>query len=223
MSFFVDSLIFLLVFLFAYLVPGYFFLGIFKIKLSFFEHFIFSFLFSLVFVIFSSILLNLLHVPINKFSFAIFFLVFVGTMVSLQKKKFGRVVSFKDSFFGDKKCFIIFVTPLLALVVLYTMALSAQPLPYGTDLGHHSFWAKSIIITGELPDYGSNQFVIGESILLAIPFLISGLAFNSVYSLVLLFLVHIFGLLAVLALSFRIFKCHIFPALFSFFLITLPY
>ena len=224
---FIDPFFFLIVLLFVYFLPGYFFLGIFRINLTFFEHFLFSFFFSFILIIFLSILLYLLNIPINRISIIISIimsiLVFLQIIIFIQKRGYGEVFSFKDNFFLNKINFTIFLTIILFLLGLYFKALYVQYLPYGTDLGHHSFWAKYIITTGELPNYGSNQFVIGESILLAMPFLISKLSLNSVYSLILLSFFHLLGLMAVLVLSFRIFNKQVLPALISFFLIAIPY
>ena len=168
-------------------------------------------------------ILQLLNIRITKLSIIVSILTFIVIMILYQGKKIVEIFKFKDSFFVNKTNFIIFIGIILFIFKLCFTVFYIQYLPYGTDLGHHAFWAKHIITTGNLPDYQSNQFVIGESILLAMPFLISEIALNSVYSLILLFSFYLLGAMGVLILSFRLFNCKILPSLMSFLLITIPY
>jgi len=114
----------------------------------------------------------------------------------------------KDSLFSFSKNQFILILLLLFLTIFIKVAyLSGTVAPTATDLGHHTYWIKTMVETGQLPTYdGMPDFIIGEHIALGEMAIISGLSFFSAFPVVFLLLINLLGILTVFLLTLRIFK-----------------
>jgi hypothetical protein len=96
-------------------------------------------------------------------------------------------------------------------------------LPTATDLGHHMYWSKMIVDTGQLPEYSKTEiiptandhvalsdpqpisdFIIGEHLPFAAIAKLSGASFFSAFPVSFLLFVNIISLLALFCFSFRL-------------------
>lgn len=145
-----------------------------------------------------------------------------------------------DNAFSFSKNQIILIILLLFLTIfIKTSFLKNSVFPTATDLGHHMYWSKTISETGELPVYQERDivqingnyrvsqpeniadFIIGEHLIFSAINLISGINFVSYFPSIILFLIHIAGILAIFILTLRLFKDYSFgknAAIFSLFL-----
>jgi hypothetical protein len=234
MFFLLNSFKFFLVSSLLFFVPGYFVLRIFFGKKYFipFETLIFSFGISLGLVDFLMIFLGKLGVIFNTatLSLGIIGSLVILALVAFLYKKFPTFfvipakAGIQDTGFTKHQNWLFII--LIALTILIkTVYLAHAVLPTATDLGHHMYWAKLISATGKLPFYakqeiitGANDtyqitdpqpiadFIIGEHLPFAAVNIFSGLDFFSAFPVVFLFLVNMFGLFALIALSLYIAK-----------------
>ena len=132
----------------------------------------------------------------------------------------------------------LFLFLLVLTVLIKTIYLSDAVLPTSTDLGHHMYWSKLIVETGELPYYAKQEiitnendvyeladpkpisdFIIGEHLPFAAISILSGTSFFSAFPVTFLSLINLISLLALVLFAFRLatgLKGHsILPRLFS--------
>jgi hypothetical protein len=146
----------------------------------------------------------------------------VVSMVDQQALKNFSPTNNSKSFTKRQGWVIILI--LLLTIFIKTVYLSQVILPTATDLGHHMYWAKTITITGELPQYVErniietngtytldtpepiDDFIIGEHLIFTAIALIAGLDFVSGFPAITLLLINIFSLLAVFVFTLKIFS-----------------
>jgi len=215
---FFDLLRLILTFPFVFILPGFFLLlAIFGGKdgrLSFFEKAILTVPISIISVDFLVLGLNRLHILING-------PVLLGTTTAfcllgyiafqLRFKKGGKQKSdggeaFQDPFnFSYWQTIFILISLFLAIFICATY-LSDTIVPSATDMGHHMFWVQKIIDTGNLPNYGMPDFIIGEHIPFAVVNLLSSASVMGAMPILILFFVNIVGIFTLAMLAGRIFK-----------------
>lgn len=140
---------------------------------------------------------------------------------------------------------LAFLAIFAAMLVIKLVYLFPITVPSATDLGHHMYWVKKIVLEAQLPEYAEadivtgpdgryaisdpepiSDFIIGEHITLALLQMFSGIGFTSAYSLLALLFIHIATAVLFYALARRLFEWH--PqkegiALLSFALVALLY
>lgn len=117
----------------------------------------------------------------------------------------------------------LFLSMCFIMLALQTMALSETTLPTATDLGHHMYWVKSIVLNHDLPHYVKTDlvtlsdgtvtlgdphpiadFIVGEHLPLAALALISGQDVTSAFPTLFLSIIHLLSIFATLILVWRI-------------------
>lgn len=199
---------------FVLILPGVFFqLAIFGWrKISFFEKAALAVPFSLVLVDLIVLLLNKLNIllngPVIVGAILIFCLIcFLVFQFRFGKKKDKEEESSSEKLFDFSTWQTIFILLALVLAIfIRTAYLSDTIVPSATDMGHHMYWAQTIINTGHLPDYGVPDFIIGEHIVFAIVNLISGVKMMTAMPALLLLLFNITGIFTIAILLGRVFE-----------------
>ncbi|MFA6973549.1 MAG: DUF1616 domain-containing protein [Parcubacteria group bacterium] len=210
-------------------VPGYFLLlAIFGRSgaLSRFERFAIAFGLSIVSVDFILFALSRAGVAITRLSTiagivifsAICFAVYkISVIASIAKQsrddrsEIAAVVTLPRNdnalFNFSKKQFALILLLLFLTLFIKVAYLSGTVLPTSTDMGHHMYWAKWMVVQQALPTYdGMPDFIIGEHTIFGAMALIGGLDFFSAFPPVVLLLVDLLGILTVFLLTLRIFK-----------------
>lgn len=221
-----SQLIFYIALVFVLFLPGYFLLSAFfgKGKMNAVEKFVASSGLSIGIANVILIFLNKFGIIISRTSvissFAVFILICGAVYYFRQRKKD------KEKSFGFSAAQIMAIISILVLsVFLRTIYLSNTISPTATDLAHHMYWTKKIVKDGNIPEYqktdvvqneeGNYQisqpenisdFIVGEHLVFAAIFSISGLNVISAFPSLLLFLINIFGILALFILAFRLFE-----------------
>jgi len=151
----------------------------------------------------------------------------------ISKKTIDKAFDFSK----NQKILIIIL--LFLTIFIKTAYLKNSIFPTSTDLGHHMYWSKTISETGKLPVYQESDivqidgkyqvsqpqqiadFIIGEHLIFSVINLISGINFISYFPALILFLIHIAGILAIFILTLRLFRSYTFgknAAILSLFL-----
>ncbi len=205
-------------------IPGFFLLlalfGHYARKISSLEKLVYSFALSLTATNLLMLLLGFFDIPLTRLSLLGAFLAFsLGcggyyywkkSQVSSSRKQTTKLSSPPPStIFSSLSKFsyrqiVLFGILLLLLVSLRGFYLSRGIIPQTTDLGHHVYWTKLITQTGELPNYGMPDFIIGEHLPMAAVGILSGIDFISAFPVLVLFWINIFSLLATAVLVFEI-------------------
>lgn len=100
--------------------------------------------------------------------------------------------------------------------------LALDIVPNNTDLGHHVYWAEVMRQGESIPVYDTDEVIVGEHIPFMVISLVSGIPLISSFPAIVLFFISSVGILAIYALSLRIFKRQA-PALLSLAFLTLLY
>lgn len=187
-------------------IPGHFFaktfLGQQQKSFSTLEWLLISFGSSLIITNFLVLLMNFFSLKITALSTATVLSGFSLLFYFLSRNKKAaadeEILEIKpNSFkkFANRKFALILGIIILSCVirVFYT---ADGIVPRTTDLGHHIYWSKTISETGQLPNYGMPDFIIGEHIIFAVVQLLSGFSYISAMPVAILFLVNIFSLIA---------------------------
>ncbi len=203
---------FYLAILLSLFIPGYFFTKFFLKKylraFSFIEVGLFSFVFSLIATNFIAIVLDFLSIKITGLSLFLallgfsFFFWFLSRKEQAedQEKKISTLQLFSKKELGT------FLLILALSAIIRTFYVADGIVPQTTDLGHHIYWSKTISQTGQLPNYGMPDFIIGEHIIFSVVSLLSGISYISAMPVAILFLVNIFSLIALSVVAFYIVK-----------------
>lgn len=215
------------------------------------ERFIFSFGFSIITVDFLMLLMGKAGILLNRISIIVAILLFSAICFAIYKIIRSRTISESQestelkakesaafSFSKNQKILIILL--LFLTIFIKTAYLKNSIFPTSTDLGHHMYWSKLISETGKIPVYqesdiikvdGNYQvsqpekiadFIIGEHLIFSAINLVSGINFISYFPSLILFLIHIGGILAIFILTLRLFENYAFgknAAIFSLLLI----
>lgn len=190
-----------LVLIFALFIPGWVFLHYFfqKHSFSWLEKIIISLGLSLFFINFFFIFTDKLNFSFSSSSF-----IFIGIVLPFFFLTFfskNKKVTIEEKFTQPNKIFWLLIFSAVLLRVFY---LSDKTTPSSTDLGHHMYWAKSIITSNQLPNYGMPDFIIGEHIIFAFISFLSNWDLISALPMTILFLFNIFSLLIFYLLAKKI-------------------
>lgn len=189
--------------------------------------FILSFASSIVSIDFLMILLGRTPLGITKVSMFAGIFLFASICAAIYLK-YAKNNKQKFTFWREipespisKRSLLIILLILLLTIFIKTFYFKDAIFPTATDLGHHMYWTKVITTTGQLPEYAKSDigadytigspspiadFIIGEHLIFAAVSLISGANPRSSFPILLLFLVHIFSILAIFALAKALFK-----------------
>lgn len=214
-------------------LPGYFLLlTIFRkdeTQISHLERFVFSFGLGLIVTDFIAFAFSKLHISITATSSVSGSLIFCAVCFAIYKfnQKNSSGSSPKEEYhlplysggdvssnletegvfsFSKNQSILIFLF-LFLTIFIKTAYLSGTVAPTTTDMGHHTYWVKTIVESGQLPTYdGMPDFIIGEHVVLGEMAMINGLSFFSAFPVVFLFLINLLSILMVFLLTLRIFK-----------------
>jgi hypothetical protein len=213
---YIDLLKLILTIPFLLVLPGFFFqLAVFGMKskrISFFEKAVLTVPLGLIAVNLIILLLNKLGILLNGPVIVGAVLIFCALCFTVFQFRFGKKKNKEDGAeiekifdFSTWQTIFILLAILLA-VFIRTAYLSDTIVPSATDLGHHMYWAQTIINSGHLPDYGMPDFIIGEHIIFAAVNLVSGVKLMSAMPALLLFLFNITGIFTIAILLGQIFE-----------------
>lgn len=193
---------------------------------SWLELFVIAFGSSIAIVNFLIILLGYSHIGITRISIIGIIILFSTVCYGIfyyRNKKSG-VLFIKKETTNDalsRKSTILVILLIFLTIFIKTIYFTDTIFPTTTDLGHHMYWTKQIVVTGNLPQYektdiGSDftigvplpmaDFIIGEHLIFAAINLVSGVDFVSAFPALILFLVQIMSVLAIFVLTREIFK-----------------
>ncbi len=197
-------------------LPGWFlFLAIFgrdEKQLSLFERFVFSFGLGLIVTDFIAFAFSKMHVLITAttsvLGSVIFCVVCYGIYKSFASRTGTTNAGHSNQLFSfSKNQFILILLLLFFTVFIKTAYLSGTVAPTATDMGHHTYWAKTFVESGQLPTYdGMPDFIIGEHVALGEMTMINHWSFFSAWPVIFLFLMNLLGILTVFLLTLRIFR-----------------
>lgn len=225
MDFFFQQFAFYLTIPIVFFAPGYFLmLAIFGKKyLSSLEKFAFAFSSSIIIVNFLMIFVGRFAIPINRASLLLSITIFSEICYFIYHKKARIPIEenkIANNTFSKKELFAILA--ILSLTIfIKTIYLSNAILPTSTDLGHHMYWTKTIVTSGQIPQYQEfditenstisepqpiADFIIGEHLVFAATSIISGIDVVSYFPVLVLYLIHIMGIITLFILSLLIFK-----------------
>ena len=200
-------------------LPGWFLLlaifGKNEDQISLFERFVFSFGLGLIVTDFIAFAFSKAHIPITATTSILDSVIFCAVCYGIYKyttrgnstpKKRDELPMQSLFSFSENQSILIFL--LLFFTIFIKVAfLSGTVTPTATDMGHHTYWIKTLVETGQLPTYdGMPDFIIGEHITLGEMAMINGLSFFSAFPVVFLLLINLLSILTVFLLTLRIFK-----------------
>ena len=243
-NFIQTQLLFYLAIFLVLFVPGYFLLLAIESKRKLFsslERMIFSFGFSIIIIDLLMMLMGKAGILFNKISIIAAVLLFSAICYAIHKiiKNKSPDESEEKIFDFSKNQKILIIILLFLTIFIKTAYLKNSIFPTSTDLGHHMYWSKTISETGKLPIYQESDivqvdgkyqvsqpqniadFIIGEHLIFSAINLISGINFISYFPALILFLIHIAGILAIFILTLRLFRSYTFgknAAILSLFL-----
>lgn len=209
---------------FILVLPGFFLLlavfGWKNEKVSFFERAVLVVPFSIIVVDLIALLLDKMEIPLEGLTVVGSVIVFCLICFIVYHLRFGKKdkqrkgkSEISENLNESEKLFdfsywqTIFILISVFLAVFFrTTYLVDTIVPSATDLGHHMYWAQTIVDTGHLPNYGMPDFIIGEHIVFALINLISGVKIMTALPALVLFLANIVGIFTVAILVGRLFK-----------------
>lgn len=181
-----------------------------------------SIVLSVVVVDFIMIILGRVGIFLNVFSVGLGILFVSGLLFFLAKREQKQK---DDSESPERNSSLLFWVVILLAITIKIIYLIPNIVPHATDLGHHSYWIKKIVLDGKLPNYEErdivtnsageysvgepepiSDFIIGEHLVLSAIAMISGKEVVSGFSVMALFVLHVGTLLAMYALTKRLFE-----------------
>lgn len=231
MAVFVDSLAFLLAIFGLFFLPGYIALSLIRLPLvQPFERMVFAVALSLGLVNVIMLVLDRLGFTLSATNIGVTLAATLGLwwLGLILWRRFGTgpktsggpvEIPWAFSHVGGW----LFLSLLIATLLVKTLYLSNTILPTATDLGHHMYWSKLIAVTGNIPAYEKQEvtllpdgsatlsaplpiddFIVGEHLPFAALSIFSGMSFFGAGPIVFLLLLNLLSLLALLALAWRI-------------------
>ena len=228
-SFVTSQIIFYLTLVFVLFVPGYFLILATRMykEFSLLELFVLIFGSSIAIIDFLVILLGRSPFHITQASVIGGILVFDAACYAIyanhrKKNKITATISSQipAHSMSRRSTFLVILLVFLTIFV-DTIYFKGEIFPTATDLGHHMYWTKVVMTTGNLPEYSKTDigadytigkpapiadFIIGEHLFFAAIALISGAELISAFPILILFLVHIMSILAIFILTRAFFK-----------------
>ena len=190
------------------------------------EKFVLSFSLSIVVVDFILILIDKIGLQIDRVTILTFLTIFISACLGLYfyfiKNRQPGELKQTESKISPKSTLLVILLIFLT-VFIKTIYLQDVIFPTATDMGHHMFWTKTIITTGQLPQYAKADitadytisqpapiadFIIGEHLIFAALGIISGAVLISAFPILMLFLINIMSVLAVFIVAKELFKDH---------------
>lgn len=243
-NFISSQILFYIAIILVLFVPGYFLLLAVESKKKLFsslERLIFSFGLSIITVDLLMMLMGRMGILFSRLSIIIGISTFAIVCFTIYKiRKINRTGGYEEKISDFSKNQTILIIILLFLTIfIKTAYLKNSIFPTSTDLGHHMYWTKTISETGKLPVYQESDivkvdgiyqssqpekiadFIIGEHLIFSAINLLSGINFISYFPALILFLIHIAGILAIFILTLRFFEKYSFgknAAIISLFL-----
>lgn len=104
-----------------------------------------------------------------------------------------------------------FVSGLVLLAILFlvvTRFLATDIVPNNTDLGHHMYWAEIMRTEQKIPNYDTDEVIVGEHIPFMVVAAITKISLLSAFPVIMLFFFNVLGIMAIYALALRIFRSH---------------
>lgn len=213
-----------------FFLPGYFLLlAIFgkNGKLSLLERFVISSGLSIVAIDFLMLFLNCLKISLTRSSILLGVALFITICYAIYKlfRKENTGEENKVFNFSAQQVFLVILLIFLTIFIK-TAYLKYNVMPATTDLGHHMYWAKTIVQNGNIPNYemsdivasGDNysigqpkpisDFIIGEHLPFAAISLVTGLNVISYFPVVFLYLINLLSILAIFIFALRLFEDH---------------
>ena len=221
-----NAFLFYISIIFILFLPGYFLLfAIFgKGKMNELEKFCASVGLSIGIINIILIFLDKGGIIISRTSVIISIALFLGICFLIYYFKQKKIKEEKNFDFTKTQILAI-ITILLLSFFLRTIYLSNTVSPTATDLAHHMYWTKKIITDGKIPPYQKtdivqndagnyeisqpqniSDFIVGEHLIFSAIFLVSGINVMSEYPVLILFIINIFGILALFILALRLFE-----------------
>ncbi len=213
------------------LLPGYFLLlavfGKDENRISLLERFVFSFGLGLIVTDFIAFAYSKAHILITATSSIAGSVIFCGVCFCVYKytnhnikrdpikDEIAAVVPSTELprndnanlFSFSKNQFLLILIILFLMIFIKVAYLSGTIAPTATDMGHHTYWTKTLVESGQLPTYdGMPDFIIGEHIALGEMVMINKLSFFGGFPVIFLLLINLLGILTVFLLTRRIFK-----------------
>jgi hypothetical protein len=212
---------------FVLFLPGYCLLKAISARKKYFtslENFVLSFGLGITMTDFLMLTLGAMKISINRNSIILAILIFSAacTGIYFLRSRKHKAADIKQEHFSKKQLASILLILGLSFFIR-TIYLSGAIVPSATDLGHHMYWANTIVVSGTIPNYqqrnidvsGGNyaitpeqnisDFIIGEHLIFAAISLLSGIGVISYFPVVTLLLIDMLSLLAVFILILRMF------------------
>lgn len=229
MEFISQQLLFFISIILILFVPGYFLLlAIFGKSKTFsdLEKFIVAFGLSIIAIDFLMLLMGKAGILFTRLSVISAISIFSAICYAIYffRKKDSAIAPKKYSSEFTKNQTMSIVLILFLTFFIKTIYLMDTISPTATDLGHHMYWTKSIMETGELPVYQKidvienngyyaiseprkiDDFIIGEHLIFAASGLISGQNVISAFPSIILLLINILGILAMFIMAKTFFE-----------------
>jgi hypothetical protein len=221
-----SQLLFYIAIFLVLFVPGYFLILATRLDKTFspLESFVIAFSSSIIVVDFLVIVLGRSPLHITRATILgaiILFSAVCYVIYFFRRKKETATTSLEKSDYLPRKSVFLVVLLLLLTIFIKTIYFKDTIFPTTTDLGHHMYWAKTIAVTGNLPQYEKADigeqltiekpqpiadFIIGEHLIFAAIALISGAGFISAFPALVLFLIHMMSVLAMFILARAVFN-----------------
>lgn len=210
-------------------VPGFVLITVLdkKHRLDALERTVMAVVLSLTVATGTGIVFDLFDVPIVTATVAGVYAVWLVAMAIIMRRSHIRR---KEAVSSHKRVPVVFLAVLFLLVLVKSVFFMQYTVPISTDLGHHMYWAQSIVEMEELPVYEEREIImaglseeqhqisdphpisdviIGEHVVFAVIAILSGVSLISVYPILILFAIHIVTLLGVYVLARRLFSDHV--------------
>ena len=190
------------------------------------EALLFSFVLGITLVDFSMIAIGRAGIPLGSIVIALTLLIPIAAGIAYRKRFHPRAPLLDERHVlpltRSKRHRTLFILLFALTLGIKTLYLSDAIVPTATDLGHHLYWAKTIVETQALPDYRESEvidepgnihiaepapiadFIIGEHLPIAAIAFLTGENFFSAFPIVFLLIINIMSLFALVVLAYRL-------------------
>ena len=190
------------------------------------EALLFSFVLGIALIDFSMIVVGRAGIPLGGGIIALTLLIPIAAGIAYRKRFSPRAPLIDERHVlpltRSKRHRTVFLLLFALTLGIKTLYLSDAIVPTATDLGHHLYWAKTIVETRALPDYQESEvidepgnihiadpapiadFIIGEHLPLAAISFMTGANFFSAFPVVFLLIINLMSLFALVVLAYRL-------------------
>jgi len=194
--------------IFCFFIGGYVLLRFLIIEIGYefnqIETLVFSILLGIPIIYIVSIILNKIGLELTNLNLLASFVIMIGSLTIFLKK-----IHLKESSHKGGSLDISFILIFILSLVITMIPLINNPLPYATDLSNHVYYIREVFFTHNLPNFHLPVFVIGETLIIAIPSIIFSIDPLSIFPIVILFLFRMVTIVLVYLLANRIFKSRV--------------